>query len=196
MDASDDDEDGGNEAYPVDTSFDPPNRDEGLPPYPWPKRPSKPPPMPLPFSLAPPSCPLVSAAQPLPSRGTGGGSSAGLGCTAPMGCWPLALYEGELSPARGLGLLVQVALARAAPGQGPSSGAFPSERVIEDEEDDDDSDDDEEDCGDGRGAARERLRALHLETATKQWLADQTGDQALPSDAMPTEDMYVQVAVR
>ena len=57
---------------------------------------------------------------------------------------------------------------------------------------DDDSDDDEEDCGDGRGATRERLRALHLETATKQWLAD----QALPSDAMPTEDMYVQVAVR
>ena len=67
-----------------------------------------------------------------------------------MGCWPLALYEGELSPSWGLGLLVQVALAWAAPGQGPSSGASPSERVIEDEEDGDDSDDDEEDCGDGR----------------------------------------------
>ena len=61
-----------------------------------------------------------------------------------------------------------------------------------DGEDDDDSDDNEEDRVEGRGAARERRRALNLETATKQWLTDQD----LPSDAMTTEDMYVQVAVR
>ena len=81
-DASDDDEEGGNEAYPEDSSFDPPSRDEGLPKYPWPKRPHKPPPMPLPHPpapLTPPSCPPVSPAQPPASRGTGGGGSSGAG---------------------------------------------------------------------------------------------------------------------
>ena len=75
-DASDDDEEGGNEAYSEDFSFDPPSSNEGLPKYPWPKRPHKPPPMPPPHPPAPsmpPSCPPVSPAQPSASRGTGGG---------------------------------------------------------------------------------------------------------------------------
>ena len=61
----------------------------------------------------------------------------------------------------------------------------------EDDDDDVDSDDDEDDCVEGRGASRERRRALNLEIAIKQWLAH----EKLPSDAMTTEDMYVRMAV-